>query len=271
MGNAEAIDSAPRHGPRKEPGTSAVQSVDRAIAVLEILASRGEAGVSEVATEIDVHKSTAFRLLSALEDRGLVEQVEDRGKYRLGFGIVRLAGAVADRLDVTRLGRPVCERLASEIGETANLAVRQSHYAVNLYEARGPASVATHNWVGQLTPLHCTSSGKVLLAYLPAEERTQLLSEAGLPPLTGNTITLGAALEEDLRLARSRGYAVAIEEYEVGLNAVAAPIRGREGVVMAAVSASGPAYRFAPDRMHELAPVLLAGAADISRGLGFVD
>jgi DNA-binding IclR family transcriptional regulator len=165
----------------------------------------------------------------------------------------------------------VCERLASEIGETANLAVRQSHYAVNLCEARGPASVATHNWVGQLTPLHCTSSGKVLLAYLPAEERAQLLSEAGLPPLTGNTITLDAALEEDLRLARSRGYAVAIEEYEVGLNAVAAPIRGREGVVMAAVSASGPAYRFAPDRMHELAPVLLAGAADVSRRLGFVD
>ncbi len=271
MSNAEAGAGAPPYGRRKDPGGSGVQSVDRAITVLEILARRGEAGVSEVASEIEVHKSTAFRLLAALAERGLVEQVEDRGKYRLGFGIVRLAGAVADRLDVTRQGRPVCERLATEIGETANLAVLQSHFAVNIDQARGPASIATHNWVGQLTPLHCTSSGKVLLAYLPAEHRARLLSEGGLPPLTPNTITLSAALEEDLRLARSRGYAVAIEEYEVGLNAVAAPIRGREGEVVAAVSASGPAYRFAPDRMHEVAPVLLAGAADISRRLGFVD
>ncbi len=267
MSNAEAVGRAPM----RSPGSGGVQSVDRAITVLEILARLGEAGVSEVAAEIDVHKSTAFRLLTALEERGLVEQVADRGKYRLGFGIVRLAGAVADRLDVTRLGHRVCERLAAEIGETVNLAVLQSRFSVNVDQARGRASVATHNWVGQLTPPHCTSSGKVLLAYLPPEDRARLVAEAGLAPLTPNTITLGAALEEDLRLVRSRGYAVAIEEYEVGLNAVAAPIRGRDGEVVAAVSASGPAYRFAPDRMHEVAPVLLAGAAEISHRLGFVD
>ena len=84
-----------------------VQSVDRAITVLEILARRGEAGVSEVANEIAVHKSTAFRLLGALEGRGLVEQAGDRGKYRLGVGLIPLAGAVAARLDVTRQGRQV--------------------------------------------------------------------------------------------------------------------------------------------------------------------
>ena len=115
------------------PAGNGVQSVDRAVSVMEILARRGEAGVSEVAAEIDVHKSTAFRLLGALEARGLVEQSAGRGKYRLGFGLVRLAGAVTGRLDVIQQGRPVCERLAEEIGETVNIAVMQEHYAINLY------------------------------------------------------------------------------------------------------------------------------------------
>ncbi|MGO4756605.1 IclR family transcriptional regulator, partial [Streptomyces sp. 2MCAF27] len=127
------------------PATTGVQSVDRAVSVLEILAQRGEAGVSEVAAEIDVHKSTAFRLLGALESRGLVEQATERGKYRLGFGIVRLAGAVTGRIDVTQQSRPVCERLAEEIGETVNIGVLQEHYAVNLYQVRGPGAVGAHN------------------------------------------------------------------------------------------------------------------------------
>src|SRR5258705_1140248 len=96
------------------PSGGGVQSVDRAISVLEILAGRGEARVTEVAAEIAVHKSTAFRLLGALEERGLVEQDTERGKYRLGFGILRLAGAVSGRMDVIRYGRPVSERLARE-------------------------------------------------------------------------------------------------------------------------------------------------------------
>ena len=144
--------------------TGGVQSVDRAVSVLEILAQRGEAGVSEVAADIGVHKSTAFRLLAALEERELVEQTQERGKYRLGFGILRLASAVPGQLDVTQQARAVCEQLAAQLGETVNIAVRRSHFVVNIDQARGPSAVATHNWVGELTPLHATSSGKVLLA-----------------------------------------------------------------------------------------------------------
>ena len=134
--------------------------------MLEVLAARGEAGVTEVAREIAVHKSTAFRLLGALEGRGLVEQTGHRGKYRLGFGLIPLAGAVTDRLDVVQQCRAECTRLADELGETVNVAVLRDHFAVNVDQARGPSAVATHNWIGQLTPLHCTSSGKVLLAHL---------------------------------------------------------------------------------------------------------
>jgi DNA-binding IclR family transcriptional regulator len=247
-----------------------VQSVDRAISILEILSQRREAGVSEIAVELGVHKSTAFRLLGALESRGLVEQAEDRGKYRLSFGIIRLAGGVAARLDLTQQGRPVCQRLAEDIGETVNLAVARSHYAVNLDQVRGTSSVTVHNWVGQLTPLHATSSGKVLLAHFDDRHRAQVIQAAGLESYTPNTITSADVLEKQLEEARRRGYAMTLEELEIGLNAIAAPIRSYDGEVVAAVSVSGPAYRFSEERMRELTPALMAGAADISHRLGFV-
>ncbi|WP_149831323.1 IclR family transcriptional regulator [Streptomyces tailanensis] len=252
------------------PAVSGVQSVDRAISVLEILARRGEAGVSEVGAEIDVHKSTAFRLLGALEARGLVEQTAERGKYRLGFGIVRLAGAVTGRLDITQQGRPVCERLSEEIGETVNIAVLQEHYAVNLYQVRGPGAVGTHNWVGQLTPVHATSSGKILLAHLPAKDRADVLAESGVRKLTPHTLTARTKLEKNLAEARERGYAVTLEELEIGLHAMATPIRSHDGEVIAALSASGPAYRLTEERMHELAPALIGGARDISHRMGYL-
>jgi DNA-binding IclR family transcriptional regulator len=249
--------------------TGGVQSVDRAVSVLEILAQRGDAGVSEVAAEISVHKSTAFRLLGALEARGLVEQATERGKYRLGFGIVRLAGAVTGRLDITQQGRTVCERLSEEIGETVNIAVLQEHYAVNLYQVRGPGAVGTHNWVGQLTPPYATSSGKILLAHLPATDRAATLAASGMEQLTPHTITSSSRLEKDLTQARERGYSVTLEEFEIGLHALAAPIRSHDGKVIAALSAAGPEYRFTEQRIHELAPLLLKGAAEISRRMGY--
>jgi DNA-binding IclR family transcriptional regulator len=255
-----------------EPGNGGVQSVDRAISVLEILARRGEAGVSEVAADIGVHKSTAFRLLGALENRGLVEQAQDRGKYRLGFGILRLAGALPGRLDLTQQAHPVCEELAAELGETVNLAVIQSHYAVNLDQARGRSAVAAHNWVGQPTPLHATSSGKVLLAFESAEKRAELLATAGQSRFTDRTITSPTGLEAQLAAIRGdgRGYRVGycVEEYEVGLNAMAAPIRDHTTQVIAAVSVSGPAYRFAADRMPALAPRVIDAAIEISFRMG---
>ncbi|MDI3409501.1 IclR family transcriptional regulator [Streptomyces cavernicola] len=247
-----------------------VQSVDRAITVLEILAQRGEAGVVEVAAEIDVHKSTAFRLLGALEARGLAEQTGDRGKYRLGFGIVRLAGAVTGRIDVTQQGRAVCERLAEEIGETVNIAVMQEHYAINLYQVRGPSAITAQNWVGQLTPLHATSSGKALLAYLPAQERAAILAEAGLRKITPHTLTAKTKLEKNLAEARERGYSWTLEEMEIGLHAIAAPVRDRDGDVIAALSASGPSYRLTEERIEEIAPALIKGADEISHRMGYL-
>lgn len=263
-------NNRPSPSPSGSPVASGVQSVDRAISVLEYLARQGESGVSEVANALEVHKSTAFRLLGALEARGYVEQAQERGKYSLGFGVVRLASAVSGQLDVSQQAAPVCDRLATEIGETMNVAVLEEHYAVHVSQRFGPSAVTTHNWVGQLTPLHATASGKVLLAHVGASRRANLLRRSELVRFTPHTLTSVAELEKELSRCLERGYAVVREEYEIGLNAIAVPIRDADGSVIASVSASGPAYRFDDARMEDVTPALIAGAAEISYRLGYL-
>lgn len=246
-----------------------VQSVDRAVSVLEILAREGSAGVSEVAAEVGVHKSTAFRLLAALEERGLVEQNTERGKYQLGFGVLRLASAIPARLDMVRQAQPVLDDLARRFDETINIAVVREHYSVHVQQALGSAAVASQNWVGQLTPLHATSSGKILLAHMSEKRLNEVLDTAGLKAYTEHTLTSREALVEQLAQARTEGFATAFEELETGLNAAAVPVRDHTGAIVGALSASGPAYRFDKARIESVADELKAAGHRISQRMGW--
>jgi IclR family transcriptional regulator, acetate operon repressor len=249
------------------PGGAAVQSVDRAITVLEILARRGDAGVTEIAVELGVHKSTAFRLVSVLEARGLVDQNSERGKYRLGLGVLRLAGATTARFDVTQQGRPVIEALARDLDETINIAILSGHDALYLDQVAGSSAIQMHNWVGRRIPLHCTSNGKALMAYL-SENRQRELLELPLERFTEGTITDVDALLAELAQVRDLGYAVAFEEYEPGLVAVAAPVRDLTGTVVASLSASGPVFRLPRARLSEVGQSVRVAAAEVSKRLG---
>lgn len=254
---------------RTRGGAGSVQSVDRAVSVLEILARHGEVGVTEIAEELGVHKSTAFRLLGVLEARGLVAQEQDRGKYYLGSGVLRLAGAAAARLDVSQEGAPVCRDLAEEAGETANIAILDDDAAVNIMQARGSSSVTAQNWLGRRTPLHATSSGKTLLAHEPRSVQESVLSRE-LSRLTEYTLTSPADLREELRTTVRNGYAVATDELEIGLHAVAAPVRAHDGKVIGAISVSGPSYRLGGEgRLPEVAKRTMAAAQDLSRRMGY--
>lgn len=246
---------------------SQVQSVDRALLVLDLLAHRGELGVTELAAELAVHKSTAFRLVTALERRDLVQQIGDRGKYRLGLGILRLASATSGQLEVSREGRTVCERLAHDLGETVNIAIMDGDAAVNVLQEYGEASVMTRNWIGRRTPLHATSSGKVLLAHADDAFLKDLLSTP-LEAFTENTLTDADTLLRELAEVTETGWACTSEELELGLTAVAAPIRDGAGRVSAAVSVSGPSFRLTPDQFPMVAEALIAGAVEISNRLG---
>ena len=246
--------------------TTPMQSVDRALETLELLAEHGESGVTEVAERLGVHKSTASRLLGALEARRMVEQSGDRGRYRLGGGVLALAGALAGQLDLVRAAHGVCEALAEEVGETVNVAIPDDGDVVNVDQARGSSAVSTHNWTGERTPAHATSSGKVLLAFgaLPRPA-----GRGRLPRYTDRTVTDRRALAAQLDEVAGRGFAVADGELEEGLLAIAAPVRDAGGTVVAAISASGPGYRLGQGRREEVAAALVAAAEEVSKRLGW--
>ncbi|OFI37597.1 IclR family transcriptional regulator [Arthrobacter sp. SW1] len=246
-----------------------VQSVDRALAVLEILARDGHAGVSEIAEEMGIHKSTVSRLLGSLVSRDMVHQNSERGKYQLGFGILRLASSIPGRLSLVREARPVLEALAEEFKETVNLAVLRSNFAVNVDQAMGPSTLATYDWVGSLTPLHATSSGKVLLAGLPADERARILKETGLPARTPRTITDRKVLETQLLDVARQGYGVVREEFEIGLTSMSVPVFNHVGAVIGAVSISGPAFRFDPETEPGVLDGLKEAGLRISARMGY--
>ncbi|UPK76050.1 IclR family transcriptional regulator [Nocardioidaceae bacterium SCSIO 66511] len=247
---------------------SAVQSVDRAISVLEVLAHAGQAGVTEIAAELGVHKSTAFRLVASLEARELVEQDSERGKYRLGLGILRLAGATTARLDVVQEARPKARTLAVETGETVNIAVLSDGAALYLDQVAGSSAVQSHNWAGQRIPLHATSNGKTLLSGLTDE---QIRRETGrrLSAYTPKTVTDHATLLAEVAEVRTAGYSVVSDELEIGLTAVAAPLRNAHGDVVASLSVSGPTFRFDADNVESARKHVVAAAEEISARLGW--
>jgi DNA-binding IclR family transcriptional regulator len=246
---------------------STVQSVDRAIVILEILARSGEVGVTELARELGVHKSTAFRLVAALERRDLVEQNAGRGKYRLGTGILRLAGATTSRLDLVQESRTVTRALAQHTGETVNLAVLSDGAALYMDQIAGSSALQPHNWVGQRIPLHATSNGKVLLSAL---DRTEVARQVpALRAYTANTITTLEGLMRELEEVRQRGFAIAIDELEIGLTAVAAPVRNIHGEVMASLSISGPTFRLDARRVPQMTDAVSVAAQEVSRRLGW--
>lgn len=258
--------TAAAEGPRETSGV--VQSVDRALTVLALLARSGELGVTQLAAGLGVHKSTAFRLLATLEAHDLVEQVADRGKFRLGVGLLRLAGAGVARLDLVQESRPVAVRLAHQVGETVDLTILSGCGALYLDQVPGPSALALHNGVGQVVPLHATAHGKVLLAFGPPE-LTEGLARS-LPRFTARTTGDADRLRAELAEVEGLGFAVTVDELEVGLTAVAAPVRSAEGEVTAAVGASGPTFRLPPERLPAIADQVVAAAAEISRRLGWL-
>ena len=247
---------------------NAVRSVDRAAALLLALGDcQGEAGVTELARRLGLHKSTASRLLATLQKRGLVEQDEETGKYRLGLVVIRLAERAERTLDLRGISMPELERLARLTHETTGLGILDADALLTVAQADGPNLIAVGDWTGRSTPLHCVASGKVLMAAL-AEREVLRIVRRGLVSYTERTITELEPLLEELARIRRRGYATALGEYEMGLNAVSAPVHDARGNVVAAVDIWGPAFRLTPRRIPELAVQAREAAAAISIRLG---
>ncbi len=255
--------------PASIKSTSHIQSVDRALSILEFLSKYGESSVTEIAENMQVHKSTVFRLLATLELRGFVTQETDRGKYRLGLGLVHLASAVTADFELIRLAKPICEQLCNTTQETVNLGVLEQDYVLNIDQVIGTANVVTYNWVGQRNPINCTSTGKVLLAFLSEKVQRQALITSS--KCTPNSHTDARELLKELQKIKETGYAFTLEELELGLNAVAAPIFDSTGKAIAAVSISGPSYRLGEAQIHEFGSLAKQAGLKISGKLGYQD
>jgi len=247
---------------------NAVRSVDRAAALLLALGdSHGDAGVTELARRLGLHKSTASRLLATLQRRGLVEQDGESGKYRLGLAVIRLAEKAERNLDLRGIALPELANLARLTHETSGLGLLDGDTLLTVAQVDGPNLSAVADWTGRATPLHCVASGKVLLASL-AERDVLRIVRRGLARHTDRTIVDLEPLLEELARIRRRGYATAIGEYEPNINAVAAPVHDARGRVVATVDVWGPAFRLTPARIPELAAHVRRTAMAVSVRLG---
>jgi DNA-binding IclR family transcriptional regulator len=245
-----------------QPATRQVAAVQRAVAILgELADARTELGTNEIARRTGINVSTISRILATLVSGGLVEHVAATGRYRLGIGVLRLANAVYDRLDIRALARPHLAEVASLTKETATLSVPGEHEAITLDFVQSPLSVRSVAEVGRASAAHATAVGKVFLAHggtLPA---------GSLPVYTERTIVDPAVLEAEVARVRERGWAEALGEREEDLNAVAAPVLTSAGRLVAVLGVQGPAVRFTSRAMRTAAELLVARAAVISSAL----
>ena len=245
----------------------ASRSVLKALDVLETLvAAQAPMSLTDIAKAVDRPLPTVHRLLRTLELRDYVESLH--GRYRMTLKLFDLGTTVASRIDIVAESRPRAEALCQELDETINVSVRSGASAVYVLKVESPRSVRLISQLGMHVPLHCTAMGKVLLAYLDAAQREELVASLELVPRTDNTIVAADALEAELARVAERGWALDMQEFDYGLICVAAPIFDHTGRITAAISAAGPEARMPADRLPAVGASVAGAAADISRRLG---
>ena len=249
------------------------QAVDRAARLLaEVVHSADPMTFTELSATTGLAKSTTSRLLLALERNGLVRR-DDHGRFLPGEMFVSFSRRGGAGAGLVAVAQPFLERLGKATGETVNLGVSRNGMVEQIAQVDSKYLIGGTNWVGMSVPLHCSALGKVLLAFgtaqLPPFQPGRPDRPDRLERRTAKTITTEAALRADLAGVRARGYAMTDEELEPGLVAVAAPIYGYDGNVVAALSVSGPASRMARDGLAAAASQCAEEAAGLSAVLGY--
>jgi DNA-binding IclR family transcriptional regulator len=239
------------------------QALKNGLDALLLVASRRSLGVTELAAELGIDKSTASRILATLQEADMVERHPDTLRYALGPTIVHLYERYHRNLSVLAVARPVMERLAAEIRESVHLGVLANDQAVIVDQVLSDSRLVVNAQVGGSEPLHCSSVGKTLLAFAPDELRDSLLSALTLEARTDRTITEVDRLSAELDRVRRQGYATDDEELSVGIRCVAVPIRNSRGSYEYALGASGATGRMTPAKLDRVVALMLHAARDI--------
>ncbi len=255
-------------GTDRQQGRSAVQRAGRLLTALGLGRPSLGFNLTELSESTGIHKATTQRLLSALEETGLVERGSDM-RFRIGLRLVELASTYLDDLDLVEQARPMLQRLAADTQETVHLGTPSGRSIAYIDKVESTHSLRMVSRIGGLNPLHCTALGKALLA---SGDETYLASilDGGLEQRTPNTITGEKALRTELVAIRARGYAVDREETRLGIRCVGAEIRGRGGKVIGAISISGPSVRMGEEKLQELGVMVRRAADKVSARMGYI-
>lgn len=247
-----------------------MKSVKKAIEVLEALAKRENGvGITQLSRELNLPKSTIHQILSALKSVRFVEQNSEDKKYHLGLRIFELGTIVQSQLQLRKIAHPYLYNLSRKTNETTYLVVLENDRIVYIECVESTARLRSRPVFGERVPLHCTSLGKAIMAFLPEEKINKIIYEDGLERFTDNTITDPQILKRELKEIRKRGYAIDNAEHEEGIRCVGAPIRNHRKEVSAAISVSGPSQRFDPPRIQTMAKLVIEASEEISRKMGY--
>jgi DNA-binding IclR family transcriptional regulator len=241
------------------------QSVDRALSILPLLAE-GPAGLDQVAGRLEVHKSTALRLLRTLHEHGLVYRQQDQ-RYRLGAGLFALAQQAMESLDVRGIAHPHLAALGERTGHTVHLAVHEQGEVVYIDKVDSRYPVRMYSRIGRPVAITVAAVAKLLLADLPEPERRALAEGLEYPRYTAHSTPDAAAFLAELARVREQGWASDLGGHEESINCVAAPLRGPDGRVCAAMSLSAPGVVVGAQDLLRLRPLVVATAEAISREL----
>jgi len=251
-------------------GTYKVQALDRAFAVLDLLGeSETPLGLAQVASALQLHKSTAHRFLMVLERHHMVERTLS-GKFRLGLRLFDFGNRAIEQYDLRDRAQPHLRRLVAETEETAHLCLLEQARVIYIDKIEPARSVRMITRVGASNPVHCTSVGKAMLAFLPEERAADIIRRTRFERFTERTISTAEALKAEIEKTRRRGYAVDDEELEEGLRCIAVPVLDAQRQPVAAVSVSGPSFRVTAQKLPSIANHLLQCVRGISTDMGFV-
>jgi IclR family transcriptional regulator, acetate operon repressor len=252
-----------------EPPYPGTQAVARAMALLKAFDDNHPMwGLTELARETGLNKTTTHRLLAALEREGMVGRAADGERYVLGPEIVVLGGRALRANNLRAVARPELERLAAKTGETASLEILTGTEMLVIDEIVGGHLMSGVPDLGSRWPVHASSTGLVALAFMPEDDARALLP-ATLLSVTRHTFTNRADLWRELEVTRRRGYSIGDETLEVGLVAIAAPVFNHDGQVMAAISIAGPKLRITPKCVPAIGEQVRAAANSVSARLGY--
>jgi DNA-binding IclR family transcriptional regulator len=246
-----------------------ITALQRGLRLLQLFA-QSERGLTtmQVARLTGLPVSTAHRFLVNLESSGFLN-CNASGVYHLGLACFAVGQAALGQLDIRRLSLPYLLDLNQQTRETIHLTVRHGLTAVYVEKIDSPEHLRIHSRIGAAVPLYCTAVGKVMLAYMPNQEREQVLRQLDLKRMTANTAGSLQELQTELQRVRKNGYACDLEEHELHIRCIAAPIRNHEGAVQSSLSITAPVVRMPVMRLRQLAPLIQEAGLRISTELGY--